>query len=91
MRNQNIIDLYIPSGKNLEKIIIKIASQINIDTKELFKNFNDENFALKYGFSISNFPTIIIPNTYEIYGDLNNEGLFNYLERNIKNSGIQID
>ena len=50
MRNQNIIDLYIPSGKNLRKIIIKIASQINIDTKELFKNFNDENFALKYSF-----------------------------------------
>ena len=84
MRNQNIIDLYIPSGKNLEKIIIKIASQINIDTKELFKNFNDENFALKYGFSISNFPTIIIPNTYEIYGDLNNEGLFQLFGKEYK-------
>ena len=84
MRNQNIIDLYIPSGKNLEKIITKIASQIHIDTTELFKNFNDENFASKYGFSIPNFQTIIIPNTYEIYGDLNNEGLFQLFGKEYK-------
>ena len=37
MRNQNIIDLYIPSVRNLEKIIIKIASQINIDTSRILK------------------------------------------------------
>ena len=84
MRNQNIVDLYIPSGKNLEKIITKIASQIHIDTTELFKNFNDENFASKYGFSIPNFQTIIIPNTYEIYGDLNNEGLFQLFGKEYK-------
>ena len=35
-------------------------------------------------FQVSNFPTIIIPNTYEILWRFKNEGCFNLFERNIQ-------
>lgn len=84
MRNQNIIDLYVPSARNLKTVIRKIASQIAIDTSAIYKKFNDENLARNYGFSSLNFSTIIIPNTYEVYGNLNAKGLFNLFRKEYK-------
>ena len=84
MRNQNIIDLYIPSSRNLETIFAKISTQINIDSSKLFKIFSDEIYQEKFGFTAYTFPTIIIPNTYEVYSNITELELLDLFRRHYK-------
>ena len=84
MRNQNIIDLYIPSSRNLETIFAKISNQINIDSSKLFKIFNDEIYQEKFGFTANTFPTIIIPNTYQVYSNITELELLDLFRRHYK-------
>tara|TARA_B100001094_G_scaffold333246_1_gene409808 strand:+ start:103 stop:1146 length:1044 start_codon:yes stop_codon:yes gene_type:complete len=84
MRNQNITDLYIPSSRNLKTICAKISNQINIDSSILFKIFNDETFQNRFGFNSYTFPTIIIPNTYEVYSNITEHQLLDLFRRHYK-------
>ena len=84
MRNQNIIDLYIPSSKNLETIFSKISNQINIDSSKLLEIFNNKIYQDKFGFNALTFPTIIIPNTYEVYSNITEIELLDLFRRYYK-------
>ncbi len=84
MRNQNIIDLYVPSSRNLESIISKISNQINIDSSKLLEIFRDNTYQDKFGFNTYTFPTIIIPNTYEVYSNITEIELLNLFRRYYK-------
>ncbi|MDG1439712.1 MAG: endolytic transglycosylase MltG [Flavobacteriales bacterium] len=84
MRKQNIIDLYIPSSRNLELIVRKINSQLTIDTLKLLDLFKDPDLAKKYGFTNSNFRTFIIPNTYEVYSSLDENGIIELIRKEYK-------
>jgi UPF0755 protein len=75
MRNQNIVDLYIPSLRNLNDLVKKISSQISINKDVFIQLFNNETLQNKLGFTKETFPTIIIPNTYEVYSNINEKEL----------------
>ncbi len=85
MRNQNIIDLYIPSAKNINILIGLVANQTKIDSLDLSNLFNDVKFQEKLGFSSMTFPTFFLPNTYEVYSNINQEDLVELLSNNYKN------
>ena len=84
MRNQNIIDLYIPSSRNLRTICAKISNQIKIDSLKLLEIFNDQTLQNKFGFNSYTFPTLIIPNTYEVYANITEIQLFDLFRRQYK-------
>ena len=84
MRNQNIIDLYIPSSRNLKTICAKISNQIKIDSLKLLEIFNDQTLQNKFGFNSYTFPTLIIPNTYEVYANITEIQLFDLFRRQYK-------
>ena len=79
MRNLNLIDLYIPSVMNLNILSGKIASQIKLDSIKLLNQFNDYNIQKNLGFNSYTFPTIIIPNTYEVFANISEQKLINLL------------
>ena len=81
MRNQNIIDLYIPSSRNLRTICAKISNQIKIDSLKLLEIFNDQTLQNKFGFNSYTFPTLIIPNTYEVYANITEIQLFDLFRK----------
>ena len=84
MRNQNIIDLYIPSSRNLNTICAKISNQIKIDSLKLLEIFNDQTLQNKFGFNSYTFPTLIIPNTYEVYANITEIQLLDLFRRQYK-------
>lgn len=73
MRNQNIIDLYVPSVRNIFILAGKVAKQTKLDSISLVDLFNDKNTHEKLGFSSFTFPTFFLPNTFEIYANINEE------------------
>ena len=79
MRNLNLIDLYIPSVMNLNILSGKIASQIKLDSIKLLNQFNDYNIQKNLGFNSYTFPTIIIPNTYEVFANISEQKLIDLL------------
>ena len=79
MRNLNLVDLYIPSAMNLEIISGKISSQVGLDSIKILEIFNDYNIQKNLGFNSYTFPSIIIPNTYEVFADISEQKLIDLL------------
>ena len=79
MRNLNLVDLYIPSVMNLEIISGKISSQVGLDSIKILEIFNDYNIQKNLGFNSYTFPSIIIPNTYEVFADISEQKLIDLL------------
>ena len=82
MRNQNIIDLYIPSARNLNILAGYVANQTSIDSLELCKLFDDEGLQQELGFTNYTFPTFFLPNTFEIYANISVEDFIDLLAAN---------
>ena len=85
MRNQNIIDLYIPYVRNINILTGIVANQTQIDSTDLSNLFNDIKLQERLGFSSFTFPTFFLPNTYEVYSNINKEDLIEMLSNNYKN------
>jgi len=73
MRNQNIIDLHVPSVIDLNSLADKISKQIFIDSSTLIELFNNSEVQKDLGFNSNTFPTFFMPNTYEIYATIKKE------------------
>ena len=84
MRNQNIIDLHIPSCRNLKDLAIKIAKQTDLTTEVLTNKFNDPLTHHKYGFSSVIFSTFFLPTTLEVYKNITADNLLDLLANNYK-------
>ena len=84
MRNQNIIDLYLPSVRSINDLAGVISSQTTIDSSLLCKQFNKPEFYEELGFSSLTLPTFFLPNTYEVYSSINQEDLIDLLRKNYK-------
>ena len=84
MRNQHIIDLHIPSCRNIKDLSIKIAKQLDIKTDVLLSKFNDPLIHQKYGFSSVIFSTFFLPTTLEVYKNISVEDLLDLFAKNYK-------
>ena len=84
MRNQNIIDLHIPSVIDLNSLADKISKQIFIDSSTLIELFNNSKVQKDLGFNSNTFPTFFMPNTYEIYATINKEEFINLMAKAYK-------
>ena len=84
MRNQNIIDLHIPSCRNLNDLAIKIAKQTDLTAEVLINKFNDPLTHQKFGFSSVIFSTFFLPTTLEVYKNTTPDNLLDLLAKNYK-------
>ena len=78
MRKQLIVDLYIPSCRNLASLAGRLAKQIDIDSTELIEVFNDNKTHEKFGFTSKSFPTFY-STTLEVYRNISTENLMELL------------
>lgn len=84
MRKQNIIDLYVPSVRNINILAGKIASQTTIDSTELINALNDSKYHKKMGFTSSSFSTLFLPNTFEAYANINIDDFLSLMSKAYK-------
>lgn len=59
-----------------EELVQKITNKLSIDDNDLLSLLNDNQFLSEYGFNSSNVMCMFIPNTYEIYWNVNVKTLF---------------
>jgi UPF0755 protein len=64
---------------NLEIISGKISTQIGLDSIKILEIFNDYNIQKNLGFNSYTFPSIIIPNTYEVFANISEQKLIDLL------------
>jgi UPF0755 protein len=84
MRNQHVEDLYIPSVRSLEILCGRLSSQLDLDSSKLLHLFQDEDIQQKYGFNSNTFSSIIIPNTYEVYANISEDKLIEFIANKYK-------
>ncbi|MFT5338227.1 MAG: UPF0755 protein [Luteibaculaceae bacterium] len=65
--NQNPIKLVLNSVRTIEGLAGKLGAKFVGDSIEFLHAFNSAQVAEKFGFSKSTFPTMFLPNTYEMY------------------------
>ena len=62
----------------------RLAKQIDVDSTELVKVFNDNKTHEKFGFTAQSFPTFFIPTTLEVYRNISTENLMELLANHYK-------
>ena len=85
MRNQHVVDLYIPSVRNLEVLCGRLSSQLELDSAKLLHLFQDEDIQEKFGFDSYSFSSIVIPNTYEVFTNISENSLIEFIASKYKN------
>ncbi len=84
MRNKHVVDLYIPSVRTLEILCGRLSLQLDLDSAKLLHLFQDENIQEKFGFNSYTFSSIVIPNTYEVYTNISENKLIEFLATKYK-------
>jgi len=84
MRNQRVIDLYVPSVRNLEILSGILSSQLDLDSAKLVHLFQDENLQEKYGFNSYTFSSMVVPNTYEVFTNISENKLIEFIASKYK-------
>lgn len=85
MRNQHVVDLYIPSVRNLEVLCGRLSSQLELDSAKLLHLFQDEDIQEKFGFDSYTFSSMVIPNTYEVFTNISENSLIEFIASKYKN------
>jgi UPF0755 protein len=67
MRNQGTITVSFNNVRNLDDICKKVSDQLNFSYEEATALLINEETYAKYGFTELTFPTLFIPNTFELY------------------------
>jgi UPF0755 protein len=84
MRNQHVINLYIPSVRNLEILCGRLSLQLELDSSKLLHLFQDENIQEKFGFNSYTFSSMVIPNTYEVFKNITEKKLIEFIASKYK-------
>ena len=84
MRNKHVVDLYIPSVRTLEILCGRLSLQLELDSAKLLHLFQDENIQEKFGFNSYTFSSIVIPNTYEVFTNISENKLIEFLATKYK-------
>lgn len=76
---QTPVMLVVPTVRTLEELCGRICSQIALDSGELLAALHSHTVAEGYQLTVATLPTIIIPNSYEVYWDVSLKGLLDRL------------
>ena len=78
---QAAVRLVVPSVRTREEMAGRLAHQLWLDSSVLAEALWDSTLAARYGFTVEEFPAMVVPNTYEVYWDVTLERLFDRLHR----------
>lgn len=72
---QTPVKLVVPSTRTLPQLVGAISRQLMLDSLELSEFTTSIAYISRLGYTKENFPSLFIPNTYEVYWDIKPEKL----------------
>lgn len=79
--NQSPVRLVINNVRTKEELAGKIANQIELDSLAILNQLQNPNMAKEYGFDKHTFSAMFLANTYEVYWNIDEEGLFKRMNK----------
>lgn len=76
---QTPVKLVVPSTRTLPQLVGAISRQLMLDSLELSEFTTSNAYISRLGYTKENFPSLFIPNTYEVYWDIKPEKLMTRL------------
>ena len=79
--HQTPVKMVVPSVRTIPQLIARVAPQIMADSTELQELLNDSVYVDKLGFNAQTLPALFIPNTYEVYWNMNAKAFVRRMHR----------
>ena len=79
--HQTPVKLVVPSVRTLPQLIARVAPQIMADSAQLQQLLDDSVYVNKLGFNKQTLPALFIPNTYEVYWNMNAQAFVRRMQR----------
>lgn len=73
---QDPVMMTIPDGRTMDKLAGIMARSIMLDSLEIYRALTDTILMQRLGYTPETFPALFIPNTYEVFWDMDVEKLF---------------
>lgn len=71
--NQSPIKLVVPSVRTLDRLAGAVGKQLMTDSASIANFLSDTHLIDSLGYTIENFPSLFLPNTYEVYWTISPE------------------
>ena len=78
---QEPINLTVGSVRTLDRLARSVGKQLMIDSTEIAGLMNDSAFQQKLGYTKETMPCLFIPETYQVYWDMNAEEFFERMQK----------
>jgi UPF0755 protein len=78
---QKPLNLVVPSVRTVDQMAGRLSDKIMADSVQLAQLFNDSTKQKELGYNKATFPSLFIPNTYEVRWDISSEDLLNRLAK----------
>ena len=82
--HQTPVKMVVPSVRTVEQLIQRVAPQIMADSASICSLLNDSVFCDSLGFNKETLPAFFIPNTYEVYWNMDARAFIRRLDREYK-------
>ena len=82
--HQTPVELVVPSTRTVGQLIRRVAPQIMADSAEVQRLLADSAFVDSLGFNRQTLPALFIPNTYEVYWNMNARAFIRRMHREYK-------
>lgn len=82
--DQEPVKVQFGSARTLEQMAGRISTSLELDSVDLIAHFNDPDVPAKYGFNKETFRTMFLPNTYEVWWNVNAEDMVARLAKEYK-------
>lgn len=79
--NQTPVKLVVPSVRTLDRLAGAVAKQLMTDSASIARLLTDPHLIDSLGYTTETFPTLFIPNTYEVYWTMTPEQFVNRMEK----------
>ena len=75
-KEQTPVKVVVPSVRSFEQLSKVISDQLMLDSVTIHEFLTSKVFIENLGYTLETFPTLILPNTYELYWNIEPEQLF---------------
>ncbi|MBQ7968003.1 MAG: endolytic transglycosylase MltG [Bacteroidaceae bacterium] len=79
--NQTPVKLVVPSVRTLDRLAGAVARQLMTDSASIARFLTDQHLIDSLGYTTETFPTLFIPNTYEVYWTMTPEQFINRMTK----------
>ncbi len=78
---QSSLSLTIPEARTMDILAGKLARKLMLDSTTIATALKSQEVCEKYGYDTCTIAALFIPNTYDVYWDMNIDGLLNRMQK----------